>query len=89
MAEREFSDYQRSVINRYYSQMDTIMLNKLQDLAGQLYLAQTQSKKEQLWRRVEKAMANLGIPKGLAEHIMSKKDPEVLAKNIQDWLKGR
>jgi len=89
MGKREYTDYQRSVISGYYEHKDTIMLERLQDLVGQLYLAQTPQKKDQLWQRVQKAMANLGVPKGIADHIMTQKDPQILAKNIQDWLKAR
>ncbi len=89
MSDRQYSAYQRSVINGYYTHKDTIMLERLQDLVGQLYLAETDAKRARLWNRVQKAMANLGFPKGLADHILSKKDPQVLAKNLQDWLKAK
>ncbi|MDH7598008.1 MAG: hypothetical protein QHH07_00030 [Sedimentisphaerales bacterium] len=87
MGKREYTDYQRSVISGYYEHKDTIMLQRLQELVGELYLADSQQKKARLWQRVEKAMANLGVPKGIADHIMSKQDPQILAKNIQDWLR--
>ncbi len=87
MAQRDYSEHQQRIISKYYNQLDTIMLQKLQELVGELYLADTDAKRKRLWRRVEKAMHNLQIPGDLVEHIMTKKDVETLARNLQDWLK--
>ncbi len=86
MAQRDYSDYQQKIISKYYSHLDSLMLQKLQALVSELYLADTDAKKDRLWKRVEKAMVNLEIPSPIAEHIMSARDVEVLAKNLQDWL---
>ncbi|MFZ0033484.1 MAG: hypothetical protein WAK60_00670 [Sedimentisphaerales bacterium] len=86
MADREYSSYQRDVISRYYGNLDTIMLNKLQELVSQLYLANSKPKQEKLWERVHKAMLKLKIRPAIIEHIMNKKDVVVLAKNLEDWL---
>ena len=87
MAQRDYSDYQQNIISKYYSHMDTLMLQKLQALVSELYLADTEAKKDRLWKRAHKAMENLKIPAPIMEHIMSERDVEVLAKNLQDWLK--
>ena len=85
MTKKEYSAYQSEVISRYYSNMNVIMLQKLSELVSELYLADD-AKKEKLWQRVQKAMSNLKVKEGLARHIMEKKDVEILAKNLQDWL---
>lgn len=86
MAQRDYSKYQQNIINRYYNQMDTIALHKLQELVSELYLADTEAKRKRLWDRVHKAMIKLKVPPQIAEHIIDKKDVEILAKNLQDWL---
>jgi intergrase/recombinase len=86
MAQRDYSEYQQDIINRYYDQMDTIALHKLQELVSELYLADTEAKRKRLWDRVHKAMIKLKVPPQIAEHIMGKKNVEILAKNLQDWL---
>lgn len=86
MAKNGHSNYQRKVISRYYDNLDTIMLGKLQELVSQLYLAETEAKQNQLWDRVHKAMTKLKIKPTIIEHIMQKKDTAVLAKNLNDWL---
>ena len=86
MAQREYSQHQKKIISRYYDQLDTIMLHKLQELVSELYVADSDAKRERLWIRVHKAMVKHRVPAPLIEHIMSEKNVEVLAKNVQDWL---
>jgi len=86
MAQREYSQHQQDIISRYYAQIDTIMLHKLQELVGELYLADSDAKRDRLWRRVHKAMLKHQVPTPIVEHIMGARDVEVLAKNLQDWL---
>jgi hypothetical protein len=86
MAENEYSQYQKAVISGYYSNLDTIMLQKLSELVSELYLADSQVKQDRLWQRVHKAMVNIRVPPAIINHIMQKKDVVILAKNLQDWL---
>jgi len=89
MAKNERSAYQKEVISRYYENLDTIMLGKLGELVTELYLADTPSKKERLWQRAHKAMIKLKVPPAIIDHIMQKRDVEILAKNLQDWLANK
>jgi hypothetical protein len=86
MAKNDYSQYQKDVISGYYHNLDTIMLGKLSELVTELYLADTQAKQNRLWQRANKAMVKLKVPPAMIDHIMEKKDVEVLAKNLQDWL---
>lgn len=86
MAKNERSAYQKEVISRYYDNLDTIMLQKLGELVTELYLADTAAKKERLWQRAHKAMVKLKVPPAIINHIMQKRNVEILAKNLQDWL---
>ena len=89
MATREYSGYQKSVINNYYRNLDSISLQRLSELVSELYLADSEAKQKRLWERAEKAMLNLKIPPAIVEHIMSKRDVQVLAKNLQEWQGGK
>jgi hypothetical protein len=86
VAGKEYSSYQRDVISRYYDNLEPITLARLQELVGQLYLADSEAKQARLWERAQKAMVRLKIKPAIIEHIMNKKDVVVLAKNIEDWL---
>ena len=89
MPKNERSAYQKEVISRYYDNLDTIMLGKLGELVTDLYLADTPAKKDRLWQRAHKAMIKLKAPSAIIDHIMQKRDVEILAKNLQDWLANK
>ncbi len=86
MTKSQYSQYQKDVISNYYGNLDAIMLAKLGELVSELYLADTDAKRRRLWRRAHKAMLNLKIPSAIIGHIMAKKDVQILAKNLNDWL---
>lgn len=88
MGAREYSEYQRQIIKNYYKNLDTIMLQRLETLVGDLYLAGSEARRKQLWDRARKAMVKLEIPVPIINHIIKSKDPAVLAKNLQHWLKA-
>ena len=87
MAKTEHSDYQKKVISSYYNNLNAIMLQKLQELVTELFLADEKTKTDRLWERAQKAMEKLKINPNIIGHIMQKRDVEILAKNLQDWLK--
>ena len=92
MSGKDRSQYQKSVISGYYANLDTIMLAKIGELVTELYLAKTAKRRDQLWKRAEKAMIKLKIKPAIIHHILERKDPKILAKNLEDWLgveKGR
>jgi hypothetical protein len=86
MAKREYSAYQKDVISRYYQNQETILLQSLQELVTELYLAETDAKRAKLWERAYKAMTKLKIKPDIINHIMSKADAEILAKNVSEWV---
>ena len=86
IAKNEYSQYQKTVISGYYSNLDTIMLQKLGELVTELYLADTEAKQDRLWQRAHKAMVRLKVPPAIIDHIMAKRDVQILAKNLEDWL---
>jgi hypothetical protein len=88
MVKRNYSKYQQDLISRYYDNIQSIALQRLGELLTELYLAEGPAKKDRLWQRVKKAMQQLKVPPKIIAHIMAKKDIEILAKNLQDWLKA-
>ena len=81
------TEYQNGLIANYFKNIDNIMLQKLSDLVSELYLADTEQKKQKLWKRVKKALEKLKISPAIVDHIMEEKNPEILAKNLQEWIK--
>ena len=87
MPSRQFSKHQQNLIRRYYENLDTIMLQKLQELVTELYLAKDSPAEDRLWTRAHKALTKLKIKPDLIDHIMQKRSVETLAANVEDWLK--
>jgi len=85
VAKREYSAYQKAVIGGYYRNLDGIMLQKVAELVSELYVAETEAKKDRLWQRVGSALVNLKIPPDITGHILATRDVQVLAKNLQEW----
>lgn len=85
----EYTKYQQKVINNYYQNIDTIALQRLQEMITELYLVETDKKKEALWQRVHKAMINIKVHPDIINHIMTRRDVQVLARNVEQWQKKK
>ncbi len=82
----DFTPHQRKIIDRYYDHRDAIMLEKLSELVTELYLAETDKKRDQLWKRVETAMSNLKVKEAVATRILAERKPDLLARHLKDWI---
>jgi len=82
----EHSRYQKKIIERYYDHRDEIMLTRLQEIATELFLAESDKKRDQLWKRAAQAMKTLKVPERLAAHILEQRKADILARNLRDWL---
>ncbi len=82
----DYTRHQKKIIERYYDRRDEIMLAKLQEIVTELYLAETDAKRDQLWKRAGQAMKGLKVPDKIAQHILTQAKPEILAKNLRNWL---
>lgn len=87
MAKQEYSSYQKNIIKNYYENLDTIALTRLQELVTELYLAETPAKQKKLWQQVEKALTKLKIKPPVKARILETQDVQILAKNLNEWLK--
>ena len=85
MGMEDYTRYQQGIIRRYYDHKQQMAFQKLEEMVADLYLADTEKKKASLWKRIEKALVNLEAPPQLTAHILEKRSPEVLAKNLKDW----
>jgi hypothetical protein len=80
---RDYSAHQQKIIKRYYNNLDTIALQRLSDLVGELYLVEGK-KKEKAWQNVAKAMDQLEVPKPRIEHLMKSQKPELIAELVKE-----
>ncbi len=88
MAQQDYSSHQKKIISNYYKNLDAILLTRLQEIVTEIYLADSAKKKKQLWARVEQALTKLKIPAPIKARILEKQNVELLAKHVQEWLRG-
>jgi ATP/maltotriose-dependent transcriptional regulator MalT len=88
MGLEDYTAYQQKIIKRYYSQQDTIQLQRLGELVTELYLAEGK-KRDKLWTSAASAMQKLGIPQSRIDHLLSVKDPTLIAKVVKDLQAGK
>jgi len=87
MAKQDYSKKQQKIISNYYDNLDNIMLTKLQELVTELFLVTSKPKADKLWTRVDNSLVKLKIKEPIRKHIMAKKDIQLLASHLNDWLK--
>ena len=80
----EHSKFQKGVIKRYYDNRDTIALQKLAEIVGNLYLETSEAKIKRSWKSAHVQMLAAGIHPHQADHILEEQDLGALAKIISD-----
>lgn len=89
MAEREYTNYQKKVISRYYENRDQIDEQRLSELVTSLYLASGEKQKQKLWKSVEETMSRLKLPTTRMAHVLERQDPALLAEVVKDLQSGK
>jgi hypothetical protein len=85
---RDYSAYQRKVIQRYYDNRENIDAQRLSELGTELYLA-SGKKLEKLWQSAEETMRRIKVPDSRIAHILEKKDPSLVAEVVKDLETGK
>lgn len=86
---KEYSNYQKKVISRYYENREQIDEQRLSELVTSLYLATGTKKIEKLWTSAEETMTRLGVPDGRVKHVCETRDPAILAEVVKDMQAGK
>lgn len=86
---KEYSNYQKKVINRFYDNREQIDNQRLSELVTNLYLTEGKSKRDKLWKSAEETMTRLKVPKSRIEHVMKSNDPALLAEVVNDLQSGK
>jgi len=85
---REYSDYQRKVIRRYYEHREDIDRQRLEELVTELFLAEGK-KRDKHWNTAEDLMRRLNVPESRIAHVLRSNDATVLAEVVKDLQAGR
>jgi hypothetical protein len=80
---RNHTPYQQKIIKRFYDNQDDIKHARLSELVGELYLSEGK-KKEKVWKDVEATMTRLGVSPARVQHLMSQKNPVLIAELVKE-----
>ena len=81
----ERTPYQTAIIKRYYNNRGDIMTQKLSELTTELYLANGK-KRQQIWKRISAALAQLGVEPEKIERIVNTDSPVQLAEFLKKMM---
>ncbi|MHA7812182.1 MAG: hypothetical protein ACX94C_02145 [Phycisphaerales bacterium] len=80
---REYSSHQRKIINRYYDNIDTIVITRLGEIVTDMALAAGDEKKlARLWKRAEQALERVEDESKEVSQILEQRDVEGLARFV-------
>lgn len=88
MSDRNYSDYQKKIISRFYNNRDQMDEERISELVANLYLA-TGKKRDNYWKTAEEIMVRLEVPLSRIEHILKSQDPALLAEVVKDIQAGK
>ncbi len=88
MAERDYSSFQKKVIQRYYDNREQLDHQRLAELVTSLYLA-TPKQAGKLWDKAGEMMSRLKVPPSRIAHVLAQKDAAVLAGVVEDLQSGK
>lgn len=81
-----FSAHQKKLIENYYDRRHVIMLNKLGDIVTELFLADSDPKRDRLWKRASQAMEQLDISEAERRQVLKTRRAEDLARRLREWI---
>ena len=85
---REYSAHQQKIIKRYYDNREQIDAQRLGELATELYLS-SGKKLDKLWTSAEETMRRMKVTESRISHIVSKRDPALVAEVVKDVESGK
>ncbi len=88
MADRNYSDYQKKIISRFYNNRDQMDEERISELVANLYLS-TGKKRTNYWATAVEIMTRLEVPQSRIDHIMKSDDPALLAEVVKDIQSGK
>jgi hypothetical protein len=83
VAMTDYTPYQQKIIKRYYNNLDTIQLQRLAELVGELYLS-TGKKRQRVWDAIVAAMQKLNVPQSRIDHLRQQDKPELVAQVVKE-----
>ena len=83
MAER--SKHQDKIIKNYYHNIESIALQRLGDLVGELYLAEGKVRATR-WKQVVGTLEKLKVPKSRIDQLLKQDNAALVAKLLEELM---
>ncbi|MBM4002604.1 MAG: hypothetical protein FJ295_04845 [Planctomycetes bacterium] len=80
-----YTRHQEKIIKRYYDQRSEIAVQRLQELVGDLYLAQGK-KRQQHWKNIVLHLQSLKVAQPTIDHLVTQDNPELVATLLQKLM---
>jgi len=79
------SRYQQKIIKNFYNNRGAISLQRLQELATELYLAEGK-KRERQWNMIVGHLEKVGVKPERIEYLRKKDDPTLIVKIVEELM---
>ncbi len=79
-----YTGYQRKVIKNFYENKDLRLIQKLGELASNLYVETSEKKKETGWKRIKKMLTDLKVHPHEVEYLTKDKNLSMISKKLAD-----
>jgi hypothetical protein len=77
---KDHTPHQQRIIRNYYRNLDAIRAQRLADLVGEIWLADTPKKRDRLWARARDLLDKNGDAPPEVRTILEQRDAEGLAR---------
>lgn len=79
----DLTPHQQKIVQRYYDNLDTIKLQRLADLVGEMYLS-SGKKLQKAWKDAGACMLQLKVPPARVDHLLKQARPELVAELVKE-----
>lgn len=77
---RDFTPYQRGIVNRYYEHKTTIHATKLGEIVSDISIETDAKKLEKMWKSAAEYLGKCGVEPGTVQAIAGPRDVKLLAE---------
>ncbi len=81
----QLTKHQKSIVKRYYDNLETVLLQRLGEQVTDLYLAEGK-KRAKLWESISVSLEKLGVPGSRVARVRDSDDARQLATLLQELL---
>ncbi len=81
-----YTQYQRKVIKNFYDNKDLRLIQKLGELASNLYVETSEKKKETGWKKIKKMLTDLKVYPHEVEYLTRDKNLSMISKKLAEMF---